>query len=88
MRRSLAACVLALAFLAGCGGTAEDEPAAPADTIDAPTSVPPAPAGTVDERCAQLSQEVLDAYNRGDREAEEAAAAEFDRLAEAGECDR
>ena len=88
MRRSLAACVLALALLAGCGGTAEDEPAAPADTIDAPAPIPPAPAGTVDERCAELSQEVLDAYNRGDREAEEAAAAEFDRLAEAGECDR
>jgi outer membrane murein-binding lipoprotein Lpp len=86
MRRSLAACVLAFALLAGCGGTAEDEPAAPADTLDA--SIPPAPAGTVDERCAQLSQEVLDAYNRGDREAEEAAVAEFDRLAEAGECDR
>ena len=42
---------------------------------------------TVDDRCAQLSQEVLDAYNRGDREAEQAAADEFDRLAEAGECD-
>jgi hypothetical protein len=74
MRRSLAACVLALAFLAGCGSTAEDEPAAPS--------------GTVDERCAQLSQEVLDAYNRGDAEAEKAASDEFDRLAEAGECDR
>jgi hypothetical protein len=77
MRRAVAACALALAILAGCGGTTGDEPPAP-----------PAPAGTVDDRCAQLSQEVLDAHNRGDRQAEDAAAAEFDRLAEAGECDR
>jgi len=78
MRRAVAACALALTFLAGCGGTTEEEPSAPPA---------PAPAGTVDDRCAQLSQEVVDAYNRGDREAEEAAAAEFDRLAEAGACD-
>ncbi len=45
------------------------------------------PDATINPRCAQLSQEVVDAYNRGDHEAEKAAADEFDRLAEAGECD-
>ena len=77
MRRALAACAVAL-ILAACTGTDHE-----------PAEIPPAPApaGTVSEQCAQLSQEVVDAYNRGDREAEEAAAAEFDRLTEAGLCD-
>jgi hypothetical protein len=85
VRRMLSASVLAFGLLSGCAGSSQDEPTAPADTVVLPPA--PAPAGTVDDRCAQLSQEVLDAYNRGDREAEQAAADEFDRLAEAGECD-
>jgi hypothetical protein len=51
-----------------------------------PPATPPA-GGQINDRCAQLSQEVTDAYNRGDTEAEKAGADEFDRLAEAGECD-
>ena len=77
MRRSVSAWMLALALLSGCAGSSQEEPRAPA----------PVPARTADDRCAQLSQEVADAYNRGDREAEQAAADEFDRLAEAGMCD-
>ena len=62
--RKLALALAALA-LASCGGGGERE------------STPPT--NTVNERCAQLAQEVTDAYNRGDTEAERAAADAFDR---------
>ena len=75
-RRLLVAIVLVLVVV-GCGGTPPQEE---------PPATPPA-GGQINDRCAQLSQEVTDAYNRGDTEAEKAAADEFDRLAEAGECD-
>jgi hypothetical protein len=70
--RLLVAIVLAL-IIVSCGGPPPEEPS--------PTS------NLADNRCAQLSQEVVDAYNRGDTEAEKAAGDEFDRLAEAGQCD-
>jgi hypothetical protein len=74
--RALPALVLALGLiLVGCSGIPTEEPPA------APSTSPGA------GRCAQLAQEVTDAFNRGDRAAEEAASAEYDRLAEAGECD-
>jgi hypothetical protein len=63
VRYTLATLVLGLVVVGCGGGTPPEEP---------PASSP------VDERCAQLSQEVIDAHNRGDRQAEEAAAAEFD----------
>jgi hypothetical protein len=75
--RTLPVVVFALGLVvAGCSGSPAEEPPAP------PSTGP----GTV--RCARLAQEVSDAFNRGDRAAEEAASAEYDRLAEAGECDR
>jgi hypothetical protein len=73
------ALVLTLAIglaVVGCGGTPSGEQ---------PVVPPTTSAGG--GRCAQLAQEVVDAFNRGDRAAEEAASAEYDRLAEAGKCD-
>ncbi len=71
MRRTLLVLAVGL-LLAGCGEA---------------TPEPVAPAGTVNQRCADLSWEIVQAYNRGDTEAQKAAEEEFDRLAEAGECD-
>jgi hypothetical protein len=65
VRRTALSLALAGLVVAGCGGGGDE--------------VPVAPANTVDERCAQLSQEVVDAYNRGDQEAQKAAEDEFDR---------
>jgi hypothetical protein len=73
MRRRVIAAVLAGVVLVGCGASG-NEPEAPTPA-------------TIDPRCAQLSQEVTDAYQRGDTEAQRAAEDEFDRLTEAGECD-
>jgi hypothetical protein len=63
-------CVALTLVLGACGSASEPEPVAPATA-------------TVDEHCAKLAQEVTDAYSRGDREAEKAAADAFDR-----DCDR
>jgi len=71
MKRAIAAVALCL-LAVGCSGGLDPEQV-PATT-------------TVNPRCADLAQEVTDAYNRGDTEAQRAAEDEFDRLTEAGEC--
>jgi len=75
MKRTITVGLLCGALLVGCS-TSGNEP-------EAPTPTP----ATINPRCAQLSQEVTDAYQRGDTEAQRAAEDEFDHLAEVGECD-
>jgi hypothetical protein len=69
--RDVAAAALLGLVAVGCGGGPD------------PTQEPT----TANPRCAELAQEVTDAYNRGDTQAQRAAEDEFDRLTEAGECD-
>jgi hypothetical protein len=71
MKRHTAVAAVLLALAAGCSSSPE----------------PVAPAGTVNPRCGELSWQIVQAYDRGDTEAQKTLEQEFDRLAEAGECD-